>query len=256
MSRLSDKLTEKANELGITQTDLASRVGIAQQSISELFSGNTASPRKWREIAEVLQIPEDEMRELMIEAGRLAGKTTRLPRSVRVGYASAYGGASSPPPAAPGAGVQPNATIGESRDMVGRAVRKIPVLGEAVGGEDGEYIFNGSVLDYVDCPPSLENVPNAYAVYIDGESMAPRFRPGETAWVHPTKPARRGDDVVVQIHRDRDDDGAPPRGFVKEFVGWTSSKLVLHQFNPDRKIEFTREQVVSVHPIILSGKYW
>lgn len=258
MSRLSDKLTEKANELGITQTDLASRVGVAQQSISELFNGNTASPRKWREIAEVLQIPEAEMRELMIEAGRLAGKTTRLPRSVRVGYASEHHLDIAPPAPTiqPGAGVQPNATIGESRDMVGRAVRKIPVLGEAVGGEDGEYIFNGSVLDYVDCPPSLENVPNAYAVYIDGESMAPRFRPGETAWVHPTKPARRGDDVVVQIHRDRDDDGAPPRGFVKEFVGWTSSKLVLHQFNPDRKIEFTREQVVSVHPIILSGKYW
>lgn len=258
MSRLSDKLTEKANELGITQTELANRVGVAQQSISELFNGNTASPRKWREIAEVLQIPEAEMRQLMIEAGRLAGKTTRLPRSVRVGYAGEHHLDIAPPaPAAqPGAAVQPNATIGESRDMVGRAVRKIPVLGEAVGGEDGEYIFNGSILDYVDCPPSLENVPNAYAVYIDGESMAPRFRPGETAWVHPTKPARRGDDVVVQIHRDRDDDGAPPRGFVKEFVGWTSSKLVLHQFNPDRKIEFTREQVVSVHPIILSGKYW
>lgn len=258
MSRLSDKLTEKANALGITQTELANRVGVAQQSISELFNGNTASPRKWREIADILLIPHYEMRELMIEAGRLAGKTTRLPRSVRVGYTGEHHLDIAPPAPAiqPGAGVQPNATIGESRDMVGRAVRKIPVLGEAVGGEDGEYIFNGSILDYVDCPPSLENVPNAYAVYIDGESMAPRFRPGETAWVHPTKPARRGDDVVVQIHRDRDDDGAPPRGFVKEFVGWTSSKLVLHQFNPDRKIEFTREQVVSVHPIILSGKYW
>lgn len=262
MSRLSDKLTEKANELGITQTELANRVGVAQQSISELFNGNTASPRKWREIAEVLQIPEAEMRQLMIEAGRLAGKTTRLPRYSGYSGYSSYGenspSVSTPPPmVGPGAIVPaPNATIGESRDMVGRAVRKIPVLGEAVGGDDGEYIFNGSVLDYVDCPPSLENVPNAYAVYIDGESMAPRFRPGETAWVHPTKPARRGDDVVVQVHRDRDDDGAPPRGFVKEFVGWTSSKLVLHQFNPDKQIEFTREQVVSVHPIILSGKYW
>ncbi|MBD9542906.1 helix-turn-helix transcriptional regulator [Ensifer sp. ENS04] len=251
MSRLSDKLTEKANELGISQTELANRVGVAQQSISELFNGNTASPRKWREIADELQISHHEMRQLMIEAGRLAGKTTRLPRTFRDMLTEA------PPPSVhPGAFVPPNATIGESRDLVGRQVRKIPVLGEAVGGDDGEYIFNGSVLDYVDCPPSLENVPNAYAVYIDGESMSPRFRPGETVWVHPTKPARRGDDVVVQIHRERDDTGDPPRGFVKEFVGWTSSKLLLHQFNPDKAVEFMREQVLSVHPIILSGKYW
>lgn len=257
MSRLSDKLTEKANELGITQTELASRVGVAQQSISELFNGNTSAPRKWREIAAILQIPEEEMRELMIEAGRESGKSTRLPKSFVDHFRKAMEeDGVIKPPIQPGAMVQPNATIGEPTDMVGRKTRKIPVLGEAVGGEDGEYIFNGSVLDYVDCPPSLENVPNAYAVYIDGESMAPRFRPGETAWVHPTKPARRGDDVVVQIHRDRDDDGAPPRGFVKEFVGWTSSKLLLRQFNPDRQIEFAREQVASVHPIILSGKYW
>lgn len=255
MSRLSDKLTEKANELKISQTDLANRVGVAQQSISELFNGNTASPRKWREIADELQIPHEEMRELMIEAGREAGKTTRLPRTFRVEYAKAFD-LDIAPAIHPGAMVPPNATIGDSTEIVGRRIKKLPVLGEAVGGEDGEYIFNGSVLDYVDCPPSLENVPNAYAVYIDGESMAPRFRPGETVWVHPTKPARRGDDVVVQIHRERDDDGAPPRGFVKEFVGWTSNKLLLHQFNPDKKVEFTREMVVSVHPIVLAGKYW
>lgn len=260
MSRLSDKLTEKANELGITQTELASRVGIAQQSISELFNGNTSSPRKWREIAAALQIPEEEMRELMIEAGRESGKSTRLPKTFleqfRADVLKKQKFGVHPGAVVPANSLQPNATIGESHDMVGRKARKLPVLGEAVGGDDGEYIFNGSVLDYVDCPPSLENVPNAYAVYIDGESMAPRFRPGETAWVHPTKPARRGDDVVVQIHRDQEDDGEPPRGFVKEFVGWTSSKLLLHQYNPDRQIEFTREQVVSVHPIVLSGKYW
>lgn len=253
MSRLSDKLTEQAAALGITQTELANRVGVAQQTLSELFSGNTANPRKWREIAAELRIPEDEMRELMIEAGREAGKTTRLPRSV-----TQYLRESVPkiPTGLDPASLAPNATIGEQTNMAPRKKKLLPVLGEAVGGEDGEYIFNGSVLDYVDCPPSLENVPNAYAVYIDGESMVPRFRPGETVWVHPTKPARRGDDVVVQIHRSEEDEGAPPRGFVKEFTGWTANKLILQQYNPHKKIEFTRDQVVSVHPIILAGKYW
>jgi phage repressor protein C with HTH and peptisase S24 domain len=129
----------------------------------------------------------------------------------------------------------------------------IPVLGEAVGGVDGEYEFNGSVLDYVACPPSLANVPNAYGVYVDGESMSPRYRPGETVYVHPGKPARRGDDVIVQIAAS--EDGRPPHGFIKEFVGWAGDELVLRQYNPESKIKFERGKVVSVHPIVLAGKY-
>ncbi len=132
--------------------------------------------------------------------------------------------------------------------------RMIPVLGEAVGGVDGKYIFNGSILDYVSCPPSLDNVREAYAVFVDGESMSPRYRPGETVWVHPHKPPRRGDDVIVQIHPD-DEDGSPPYGYIKEFVGWQGSKLVLRQHNPNQQIEFDKVEVVSVHPIVLSGKY-
>nr|WP_280637011.1 S24 family peptidase [Rhizobium sp. 16-449-1b] len=129
----------------------------------------------------------------------------------------------------------------------------LPVLGEVVGGSDGQYDFNGTVLDYVACPPSLANVADAYAVWIDGESMYPRFKSGELAYVHPRKPPRRGDDVVVQV-RPRDHD-MPPRGFVKELVGYAGDKLVLKQFNPDIRIEFPREDVVSIHVITLSGQY-
>ncbi|PDT86531.1 XRE family transcriptional regulator [Sinorhizobium sp. BJ1] len=249
MSRLTETLTQKLEEAGITQSELARRIGLTQQAVNNLFAGRVVSSSRWREIAHELQIDEKEIRRLMIEAGRDPERSTRLPSSVTA-LLDQYK-EKAPRDQAP----TPNATIGEQKDMEGKR-KKLPVLGEAVGGEDGEYIFNGSVLDYVDCPPSLENVPNAYAVYIDGESMVPRFRPGETVWVHPTKPARRGDDVVVQVHRSEEDDGAPPRGFVKEFVGWTANKLVLQQYNPTKKIEFTREQVVSVHPIILAGKYW
>ncbi|RVO41326.1 helix-turn-helix domain-containing protein [Sinorhizobium meliloti] len=248
MSRLTDTLTQKLAEAGIAQAELARRVGLTQQAINNLFAGRVASSTAWREIARELKIDEAEMRELMKEAGRDPERNTKLPPSISETIARYREMARYP--------TEPNATIGEQANMEPRKKKLLPVLGEAVGGEDGEYIFNGSVLDYVDCPPSLENVPNAYAVYIDGESMVPRFRPGETVWVHPTKPARRGDDVVVQVHRDREDEGAPPRGFVKEFVGWTANKLVLQQYNPNKKIDFTREQVVSVHPIVLAGKYW
>lgn len=233
MSRLSETLTARADELGISQTELADRTGALQQSISALFSGDVASPRKWREIARELQIPESDMREMMIEAGKESGRPTRIPKEE---------------PYTPNGRVDPSPLPAPSRPG-----KLLPVLGEVIGGDDGRFVFNGTVIDYVACPPSLEGVPGAYAVYIAGESMYPRYKSGETAWVHPHKPARRGDDVIVQIHPG--EEGMPPEGYVKELVGWTGSKLTLQQFNPPTQLVFDRNEVVSIHPIVLSGKY-
>ncbi|MDK4727421.1 LexA family transcriptional regulator [Rhizobium phaseoli] len=246
MSKLSERLTSRAAELNISQTDLAARVDMSQPSISDLFAGLVASPRKWREIARELQIDETEMLELIRDSVGEAGKTQRMPRVV-----------STLPQRRPDDSQdhEPNAIVDPAPISAssGRPGRMLPVLGEAVGGDDGQYTFNGQVLDYVACPPSLANVPNAYAVWIDGESMYPRYKSGELVYVHPGKPARRGDDVIVQVKPRHED--MPPRGFVKELVGFIGDKLVLKQYNPDMRIEFPRSDVISIHPITFSGKY-
>lgn len=243
MSQLSDLLVARAKELNISQVEIADRLEMTPQAISEIFRGNTSSPRKWRELAALLGIAEDEMRTLMAEAGTESG------RSARPSFLSRLAGISAATnPGAPDARV-----LGTIPPQANRLEIMLPVLGEAVGGSDGQYSFNGHILDYVACPPSLQNVPNAYAVYIDGESMWPRYKAGETVYVHPTKPSRRGDDVIVQIKPASED--MPPLGYVKEFVGWAGSDLVLRQYNPEGEIRFARVDVVSVHPIVLSGKY-
>jgi phage repressor protein C with HTH and peptisase S24 domain len=253
MSRLSDLLSTKAAELGISQTDLADRTGMLQQSISALFSGDVAAPRKWREIARELQIPEAVMRELMIEAGRESGKTTRLPRSI-IPVTSEQLRRRKEDLSTIDEIFGPNARIDPTKlQQPTRLGKLLPVLGEAAGGTNGDFIFNGTILDYVACPPSLENVSGAYAAFVNGESMSPRYRPGETVFIHPGKPPRRGDDVIVQIHPDEED--APPRGYIKEFVGWSGNKLTLRQYNPESQLSFERDEVVSIHPIVLAGKY-
>lgn len=258
MSKLSDRLTSRAEELDISQTKLAEIVGISQASISDVFTGVVASPRKWREIAAALGIPESEMRELMQEAIVESGKTARIPRALSKDASFAYSvGTPASPPPGPGAMVPvPNATIDQGPVSIvsGKPPRMLPVLGEAAGGVDGQYLFNGNVLDWVACPPSLVNVPNAYAVWIDGDSMYPRFKSGELVYVHPGKPARRGDDVLVQVKPSEED--MPPRGFVKELVGYQGDRLLLKQFNPaDVRIEFPKDDVISIHPITFAGKY-
>lgn len=243
MSLLTEKLQAQANSLGISQADIARTLGVSQQAINNLFNGRAASTVYWRQLASILQVPEGEMRDLMKAAGRDPAKRQgNLVGLAPMANAAAF--ANNVPP-----------DVSRPRSVDAQTTNKmLPVLGEAVGGDDGRFIFNGQILDYVACPPSLANVPNAYSVYVDGESMSPRYRPGETVYVHPARPARRGDDVIVQIHPPADD-GSPPWGYIKEFVGWQGNKLVLHQYNPDKRIEFDREEVVSVHPIILSGKY-
>lgn len=147
----------------------------------------------------------------------------------------------------------PNAEVGEP---VRFPRRRLPVYGLAVAGDDGRFELNGQRIADVLCPPSLENVRDAYAVYVHGSSMEPRYYPGETVWVHPHKPVSRGDFVVAQIRND--EPGDPPLGFVKQFISRNSRELLLEQFNPpegqDRIMHFPADRVISVHKIVLSGQ--
>jgi phage repressor protein C with HTH and peptisase S24 domain len=127
---------------------------------------------------------------------------------------------------------------------------KIPAYGQAVGGRDGEFILNGNRIVDVLAPPSLQGVPDAYAVYVVGDSMEPRYFAGEAVFVNPRLPVRRGDFVVAQIAVA---DGEPPHAYIKRFVARDARTLRLEQFNPKKALEFPVRSVISVHRIIMGG---
>lgn len=128
---------------------------------------------------------------------------------------------------------------------------QMPIYGTAVGGAAGSRIlFNGQILGTVARPESLASNPRAYAVYVHGDSMEPRYEAGEIVLVNPDKGYRKGNYVVAQVFDNEDD---PPFGYVKRFVSY-GDDLVLEQLNPpegeDRTIRFDRSRVVSVHRIV------
>ncbi len=135
-----------------------------------------------------------------------------------------------------------------------RAVRGLPIYGQALGGTDGEFAVSGDRIGDVAAPPILVNVPDAYAVYVVGESMEPRYFAGEMIYVHPRLPVRRGDFVVVQIQAA---EHAPVSGYVKRFVSYGPKELVLEQLNPPEGestlIRFPIKGVRAVHKIVMSG---
>jgi Peptidase S24-like len=131
-----------------------------------------------------------------------------------------------------------------------RFASAIPAYGQAVGGKDGEFILNGNRIVDILAPPSLQGVPDAYAVYVVGDSMEPRYFAGEAVFVNPRLPVRRGDFVVAQIGAE---EGEPPHAYVKRFVARDGRSLKLEQFNPKKTLEFPVARVVSVHRIIMGG---
>lgn len=141
-----------------------------------------------------------------------------------------------------------NASVGGPANL--QTDIKVPVFGQAIGGARGEFVLNGNKIDDILAPPALRGVRDAYAVYVSGESMEPRYFAGEVLFINPRLPVRRGDFVVAQIAQD---EHSPPLAFVKRFVG-KNETLKLEQFNPPEILEFDSADVVSVHKVVMSGE--
>ncbi|CAN7394249.1 S24 family peptidase [Neorhizobium sp. LjRoot104] len=141
----------------------------------------------------------------------------------------------------------PNAIVGAK--LVGRG-RLIKVYGRAVGGVDGEFEMNGSVLYETMAPPILSDVSGAYAVQVSGDSMSPRYEDGEVCFVDPLRRVKKGDYVIAQI---RVEENGPLLAYVKKFIRHNAAELVLSQFNPEKELRFPSNQVHSVHYIAMAG---
>jgi phage repressor protein C with HTH and peptisase S24 domain len=146
---------------------------------------------------------------------------------------------------------KPLSNVGRRTDTVRYSTTRLPVFGRAMGGAEGQLIMGDQAVDTVECPPMLDGVPNAYALYVVGDSMEPRYRAGEVVYIHPGKPARRGDYVVVQIKGRGDSE---PIGYIKQFISLTPTTLVLQQHNPPSEMEFRRDEVLVIHRIVFSGE--
>lgn len=222
-------IKELREKLKISQADLAEAVGTSQPQIKRLEGGDRKLTKEWAErLSPHLGVAAEAL---------LFGKTNG-DESVKVNS----------PVTAPQQAIDlPNAII---RDKVEGLGRKIPVFGQAVGGVDGEFLMNGTVLYEVMAPPVISHISGAYAVAVSGESMVPRYEDGEICFVDPKRRVKKGDYVIAQI---RQEEHGPLLAYVKRFIRQNSIELVLEQFNPPKELRFAGSTVVSVHYIALAG---
>ena len=97
-------------------------------------------------------------------------------------------------------------------------------------------------------PPALKGAPGLYAIYFQGESMMPRYEPGEVGIVDPSRPAGPGDYVLVQLNNGSEDHVTSV--LVKKLVRSNPRELVLEQFNPPAVFTVPRNRVARMHRIV------
>lgn len=136
----------------------------------------------------------------------------------------------------------------------------LPLIGTAMGGELTSFddlddqvetteLHLGEVLEYLARPLSLANDGDAYAITIVGDSMFPRFKPGERATVSPKSPVHIGDDVIVQLRGADGDDERIKLVLVKELVRRSAGFVELRQYNPLVTFRIEAKRVASLHKV-------
>lgn len=220
---------------GASMEDVAFAVGISKAAYAKLENGKSKSTSRWRELADYLGISHDDILRAMPTISPSGGDSHRQTRSVRLI-------------------TRPDGSvIGHSPGMADNRTRMpsmSPVLGHAAAGAHG-YVTIGDPIAYEPTPPELENAQEGYLLYVSGESMVPRFFPGERISVHPGRPYSRNDFVVVQF-----DDGSPEHvGMVKQFQGYddATGDLLLTQYNPSAEIRVPGDKVREIHRVVIPG---
>lgn len=130
----------------------------------------------------------------------------------------------------------------------GTLPKDVPMMGTAAGSplKKGAFRFSAEPVDIVVRPPGLLDAADVYSLYVEGDSMSPKYEPGDLIYVNPHRPARPGDTVVIQ---DPTADGDEFEGYVKILVRRSGGEVITRQLNPEGELKFKQTPGLKVHRV-------
>jgi phage repressor protein C with HTH and peptisase S24 domain len=213
---MSNRLREFRERSGLSMQALADRAGTTASQVNKLEKGERRLTLDWMtRLATALGI----------ETGDLLPAAER-PRAAQTASAGPLRSETAPGPVLPAR---------DPRDL-------IPVRSAARGGDEQEMFLTDGPIDYIARPHSLLHVRDAYSIYMIGDSMTPRFRPGQLLHVNPYKPAQAGAGVVAT----KTDNVV----LIKEFVRRTDTVLFLKQYNPPAELKYPLAEIRDLHTVV------
>jgi len=146
---------------------------------------------------------------------------------------------------------------------IGDLPQDVPILGTTQGAniwvkqEGGRIEVEKTLVErepfgFVRRPPAFARRP-VYALYVTGESMMRRFRPGDLVYVDARREPSVGDDVIVQLINDARADADPAEVqsvLVKTLVRRGADFYELEQYNPEAVFRVEKSRVAAIHRII------
>lgn len=222
---------------GWTQARLAEAVGVSQPTVTawESPAGHKVGRANRDRLAEALGVDPE-----WIEYG--SGRGIEEPASLRNGNGVLHSPA--PLPVVTARPVE--------LPQAGSMKRDVPIYGVAAGNGDplgGDFQFEmGAIIDYAPRPPGVVSTRDAYALYVTGDSMEPKFEHGDRVYVSPTKPIKPGDYVILCV-RGRSP-GDPERCFIKRLVRRHPDRVEVRQFNPDKTLTFATADIARMDRVL------
>jgi len=233
--RRNDWLAGRIKELGKTGQGLANALDVNKARISEIIGGRRGvKADEVTTMATYLEMTEKEV------IAHLAGKAlSPIGQSV---------GSNEPPSAQPapvsGGGRPNHQPFGRpipSEYVEAGSSSDLPVIGSVCGSGDCDFVLTGEVIDRVRRLPALAGARAAFAVYIIGDSMSPRYDEGDLIIAHPGKPAITGCDVLVELQPLAPD--GIRRVLLRTYRGKTASGFLLSQVSPESEQEISADQI-------------
>lgn len=221
---MPNRINEWRLRSGLSMQKLAEKAGTSRQQVHKLERGERRLTEDWmRRFADALDCdPAD-----------LLSQTSKSNHKVQEQGSDFLG------PTVHGMNVEP---INLDKDD------QIPVYASAQGGPDGT-VMSYEPIEFVDRPEPLFGVRNAFAMYVVSDSMEPKYSQGALLLIHPGRPVRQNDFVLIVKQSEEGEHSA----MVKQLVRMEDERLVVRQFNPPEEFELDRRQIASVSLVI--GSY-
>lgn len=225
---LASRITERRAALKLSGRALAAKAGLPESTIRNVLNGTSENPRgdTLQKLATALEVTE----QWLLTGSEIPEARNGGPSEVRIAENVSF-------------------------PAVGMLPKDVPVLGTVAGSDhgNGSFQLTSDVVDYVRRPYGLLGAKDVYALYVEGESMIPKYAPGDLVFVHPHRKARNGDYVVIQ---EPDTNNGEPRGFIKRLVTITTRLVRTEQFNPKAALDFAIRPGLQVHRVMTENELY
>ena len=136
--------------------------------------------------------------------------------------------------------------MGNSKHHFQFGPETVPLLGQANGSGEAVVINFNEPVGEVPIHPNQKNIKGAFALYAVGESMSPRYRPGELIYAISRRQPLPNQDCLIELVKDGE-------CFLKEFVKFTDKEIICRQLNPVKEWRHPKSDIKAVHAVVGRG---